>query len=194
MNENTGAKERIMDVVIKLLQEQKDISKITNRQIAQMAGVNSALINYYYQSKENLVNTAVGFCMGDIAKTILKKSASENHPVHRVKNLVKAISDFAFSNYTFAEIVFSSELKHGSINTIQMIIPLLKEIFGDKKTDIELKLMAFQLIIPMQVMFLNAKEYTTYLSHDLWDIHSRNKLLDKLVNNMFDYYLDELNC
>ncbi|BCJ93999.1 hypothetical protein acsn021_15680 [Anaerocolumna cellulosilytica] len=194
MNENPGAKERIMEVVIKLLQEQKDISKITNRQIAEMAGVNSALINYYYQSKENLVNIAVGYCMEDIAKTILESSTGEKHPVCRVKNLVKAISSFAFSNYTFAEIAFSSELKHGSINTINIIIPVLKEIFGDKKTDTELKLMAFQLIIPMQVMFLNASEYANYLFYDIWNTSSRNELLDKLVNNMFDNYLEELGC
>lgn len=192
MNENAGAKERIMEVAVKLLQEQKDIDKITNRQIAEMAGVNSALINYYYQSKENLVNIAVGYCMEDIAETILKKSTDEKHPVYRVKNLVKAISGFAFSNYTFAEIAFSSELKHGSINTIQIIIPLLKEIFEDKKTDTELKLMAFQLIIPMQVMFLNATEYANYLFYDIWDTNSRNELLDKLVNNIFENSLEDL--
>ena len=31
MNENAGAKERIMEVVVKLLQDQKDIDKITDK-------------------------------------------------------------------------------------------------------------------------------------------------------------------
>lgn len=186
MNGNLGAKEKIMDVVEKLLRQKKDMSKITNREIAFIAGVNSALINYYYQSRENLIHLAVGNCMEDIAETILHESSIDQNPIIRLKSLMKAISDFAFDNFTFAEVAFNSEIKNGGINTVQMIIPLLKEILRDTKTDVELKLMAFQLIIPMQALFLNAATYSKYLFIDAQSSSARNELLDMLVDNLFD--------
>jgi len=69
-NENIESKERIMATMVKLLMEKKDVNKITTRQIAELANVNSALINYYYQSKENLVYKAVESCMENIAKKL----------------------------------------------------------------------------------------------------------------------------
>ena len=55
-HESIDAKERIMNTMVKLLLERKDVNKITTREIAKLANVNSASINYYYQSKDNLVD------------------------------------------------------------------------------------------------------------------------------------------
>ena len=49
--DNTEAKKRILETVVSAMQENQDIGKLTNRQIAEKAGVNSALINYYFKSK-----------------------------------------------------------------------------------------------------------------------------------------------
>ena len=48
--DNTEAKKRILETVVSAMQENQDIGKLTNRQIAEKAGVNSALINYYFKS------------------------------------------------------------------------------------------------------------------------------------------------
>lgn len=128
-----------MNTVTGLLLERKDVNKISNREIAALAGVNSALINYYYQSKENLLS--------------------------------KAVSAFSVENYELCLIAISSELKAGSLYTNSVILPILKEVFGESKNETMLKLMAMQIVIPLQVLFLTRLRINTsdliILSHSM---------------------------
>ena len=183
-NENTDSKERIMKTTVELLLKQKDVKVVTVRQIAKEANVNSALINYYFQTKENLLNQAVEVCMESIANEMFDQKTENKDPIIRLKDMIKKISTFACNNYFLSEIAISSELKHGSFNTSKMILPLLKEIFKEETKEIELKLMALQLIVPLQVIFLHAKEYNTYLSKGVFDEKQRNELLDKMIDNI----------
>jgi len=184
MDEKAGAKEKIMKVVVGLLMENKDLNKVTNRDIASMAGVNSALINYYYQSKDNLISMAASACMANIAETLFD-NAEELRPADRIKKMLKSFSDFCFSNTVLGEIAVSAELKQGSIHTSGVLLPLFKEHFGARKSDLELKLLTLQLLHPMQMLFLNRAEYKTYLSCDLSGSGDRNLVIDMLVDNIF---------
>lgn len=183
-NNNAEAKDRILAAVVSLLQEHKDVTKITNRQIAAMAGVNSAMINYYYRSKENLLNKAVGICMKSISGELFEKSHSSIPPAKRLKNMIKSISTFALDNYELSSIAISYEFKSGDFNTSRIIFPILKEIFAESKSDMELKLMALQLVAPIQILFMNVKAYKDYLSQDVYDESTRNKLIDIMVDNI----------
>ena len=183
-HESIDSKKRIMDTMVQLLMERKDVNKITTRQVAELAEVNSALINYYFQSKENLVYRAVEFCMENIAKKILDKDIQDANPITRLKNMIKAFANFAFENYYLSEIAVANEIKHGSINTSTTIVPLLSEIFEETKTETELKLIALQIIVPMQVMFLNAEEYKVYFSKDIYNEQIRNELLGQMIDNI----------
>ena len=75
--DNTEAKKRILETVVSAMQENQDIGKLTNRQIAEKAGVNSALINYYFKSKDNLLIEAVNICMGNLFENIIQKTSKE---------------------------------------------------------------------------------------------------------------------
>ena len=184
MDENTpDAKERIMNTVVRLMMEQKDMSKITNRDIAALAGVNSALINYYYQSKENLLNLAVGRCMADMAGGLLAGDLNNMPPVQRLKHILRSISKFAVEYRFLSEISINGELKGGNENTVRTILPTLKEIFADK-TEKELKLAALQIIVPMQVILLHQAAYKKALDVDFTDMENGFRTLDTLIDNV----------
>ena len=184
MEDKISAKEKILMVVIDLLMKNEDLSKVTNREIASMSGVNSALINYYYQSKENLINIAAGACMANIAETLFKDEEG-SCPADRIKKMLRNFLDFCFKNIQLAEIAVSTELKQGSIYTSRMLISLFREQFGDEKSDLELKLLTFQLLHPMQMLFLNRNEYQAYLFCNLDGQEVWNSVIDKLVDNIF---------
>lgn len=187
MDEKTmDAKERIMNTVVGLMLEQKDMSKISNREIAKLADVNSALINYYYQSKDNLLNQAVGVCMSKMAGSLLADSQKNEPPLTRLKNMLRGISAFAVEHRFLSEISISAEMKSGNEGTVGTILPLLKEIFGTTKTEQELKLLALQIIVPLQVMLLNPKEYRKNIGADLTDIETCFRLLDLLIDNVIN--------
>ncbi|MDD3168266.1 MAG: TetR/AcrR family transcriptional regulator [Eubacteriales bacterium] len=182
--ESIDSKKRIMETMVQLLMEKQDVNKLTTRQIAELANVNSALINYYYQSKENLIAQAVDICMENIVNMLFDEKMREAPPASRLKSMIKEIASFCFDNYYLLEIAVSNEIRHGSINTSGRIVPLLSEIFKETKTENELKLIALQIIAPMQIVFLNAKEYKAYLSKDLNNEQVRNEFLDQMIDNM----------
>ena len=185
MNENaTDAKERIMHTVVGLMLEGKDMSKITNRDIANMAGVNSALINYYYQSRENLLSQAVGLCMAQMAGNLLVAEVTGIDPLQRLKNMLRGISRFAVEHRFLSEISISAELKNGNENTIRTILPILKEIFSGKKSELELKLLALQIIVPLQVILLNPKAYQRSLGEDMSELSAAFEFLDIFIDNV----------
>ncbi|MCD4775120.1 MAG: TetR family transcriptional regulator [Candidatus Aegiribacteria sp.] len=58
MENNTGARQRIILTAIDIL-NREGISGITTRRIAEQAGVNSAALNYYFGSRDNLIEQAL---------------------------------------------------------------------------------------------------------------------------------------
>ncbi|SHI20648.1 transcriptional regulator, TetR family [Sporobacter termitidis DSM 10068] len=184
MDENTpDAKERIMNTVVGLMLEGKDLTRITNREIASLAGVNSALINYYYQSKENLLNLAVGACMSQMADQLLEDTPGGAAPRQRLRNMMRGISRFAVEHRFLSEISISAELKGGNENTVRTILPILKEIFKEKSEN-ELRLLALQLIVPLQVILLHPTAYKKSLNGDVSDLDVGFRLLDIFIDNI----------
>ena len=115
------------------MQENQDIGKLTNRQIAEKAGVNSALINYYFKSKDNLLIEAVNICMGNLFENIIQKTSKEIDPLLRLESMIKEIVCLGYNHYPLAKITVDNELNGGGIITNKMIQPVLKEIFKQSK-------------------------------------------------------------
>lgn len=182
--ESNEAKKRILEATMKLLLKHKNENKVTVREIAQEAGVNGAMINYYFQSKNNLLNMATGTCMEQMAKVMLEEDKHGSLPILRLKRMLKALSTFAFENYFLSSIAISSDLKNGSVITSQMLLPLLREIFTEEKTETELRLISIQLILPLQIIFLNPKAYSQYFESDIYDEAKRNMVLEQLADNL----------
>jgi AcrR family transcriptional regulator len=60
--ERPSTQEKIITAAINCM-EKEGIQSVTIRSIAQEAGVNSAAINYYFRSKENLIREALRYSM-----------------------------------------------------------------------------------------------------------------------------------
>ena len=59
-------KQKIVETTIRVMQEEDDISKITIRKIAQRADIGVGLINYHFQTKQNLINQCVRIFIGQV--------------------------------------------------------------------------------------------------------------------------------
>lgn len=69
---NTQAKSRILDTVVSMLRDGVDVLEMMTREITKLAEVNGAMINYYFQSKENLLNCAVDVCMEGVFNEVIR--------------------------------------------------------------------------------------------------------------------------
>jgi len=177
------ARERILRATLELLQAEQDVDRVTVRQIAAAAGVNGALINYYFRSKENLLNEAVSRQMALIAERMLSPEGADGSPEDQLRAMVRAMSDFSFGSYFLSSIIIGSDLKRGSGDTCRMLVPLLRGI-RPERTEQELLLLAMQVVIPLQVLFLNAEVYSRLLQEDLFDKARRDRIVDTLVDQL----------
>ena len=67
---------------------------------------------------------------------------------------------------------------------ISSVYSLLKQIFGESKTELELKIIAMQIIIPLQSTGLNLEGTKNYCGLDLYNIEDRVKFIDILTENI----------
>jgi AcrR family transcriptional regulator len=184
-NNDINTKDKIINIVVDMLNEMEDPSKITIRQIAERTGVGIGLINYHFQTKEALLNLAVITIMKDIASKMnyIDKDSFES-PEQKLKHTIKELADIAIQNEKFLKISVSYELLQGNIQTPLYYVPLLREIYDDKKDEIELRIIAMQLNSVMQIVFLRPSAFQLYTGIDIYNKAQRDKFIDSCVDNL----------
>ncbi|MNW41429.1 transcriptional regulator BetI [compost metagenome] len=175
----------IIDTAKSLLNEVEDVDKITVRQIAERANVSIGLINYHFKSKDNLLSIAIGDTM---AKTILSFSKSDSYtdlePIEKLKAMLKELYTLSDKKEKLMRFTLSRDIMNGNMQTPLHLIPLLKEIFGNRKDEIQLRILALQILYPIQVTGLNKETFYTYSGIDVSDQDQRNHFIDNLINNL----------
>lgn len=184
---NKSAKEKIFQAALELVECGESIDSITIRQIALKADVNLALINYYYQSKENLMSMVVGVKMESIINQVLEHSNVDMDAATKLKKLLTTTADFSFKHNDIFRVAVTGELKEGCKNSCALVMPLLKEILKGK-SDSELRVLALQLMLPFHYIVLHPEKYGEYLNTDFFDeeqrTHMINKMTDSIISNL----------
>lgn len=179
------ARQAIIDAAKILLDEAGDTDKITVRQIAQRAGVGIGLINYHFKSKDNLLGVAIGDVMADTIHKFIKDDAySHLAPIAKLKEMLKQLYALAGHNGSVIRFILSREIMDGNTQTPLLLIPLLREIFGEQKDNFQLRILALQILYPIQITALNPDAFYLYSSIDLTNVQQRNQFLDALIENL----------
>lgn len=172
--DENNTKEKIFQATLELITKEEDSKLITMREIAAKAGVNSALINYYYQSKGNLLGQVVGTIMGGIISQVMQNESIKEDAIGRLRNILITTADAAFKHVKVRKIAISIELKKGCKSSCEMVMPLLKEIFkGYSESDLDI--IALQLMLPFHHFFLEPELYNKLLDTDFYDEKKGNK-------------------
>ncbi len=181
------ARQTIIDAVKALISETNDVEKITTRQIAERAGVGIGLINYHFKSKDNLLGIAIGDVM---TKTIWSFTKTEMYSklnaLEKLKMMLKELYALVGSGEKLIRFILTREITEGNMQTPLHLVPLLKEVFTDRKDDMELRIIALQIIYPIQVTGLNAEAFHMYSGIDLLDTKQRSRFVDMLINNLMN--------
>ncbi len=182
-NNEKDARERIIKAAIEILNEVSDIDKITVRQIAERAKVGVGSINYHFNSKDNLLSIAVGDVLAEMA-TGFSKQAGNLKPVDRLKTMLKELCNVAVTNEKLIRFMATQGIMSGDMNASLYLIPALKEIFGVQKEEIELRVIALQVLLPLQVGAITPAVFRMYSGFDLYDTGARNQFIDMLIDNL----------
>lgn len=180
-SKSTSVKEKILQAAMEFVTSETNTENITSRQVANKAGVNHAMINYYFQSKDNLFSQAVEIKMGHVISQVLEQCGVSEDAVMKLKRLLISTADYSFNHNKVFRIAAARDLKEGCKSSCALVMPMLKEIFNDKD-DIELKIIALQLILPSLNIVLYPEVYSDYLNTDFFDNQQRTNKINQIID------------
>jgi AcrR family transcriptional regulator len=179
------ARTNIIKVVVDMLSEVDDVEQITVRQVAERANVGIGLINYHFNSKNNLLSIAVAEYMAKMATGFLiQGNAFNSNPVEKFKTMLKELYSFGEQHEKLIRFTITQNILNGEMQTPLFLIPILKEIFEDKKDEMGLRIIALQVLLPIQIASINPTEFHLYSGIDLHDEDQRNSFIHTLVDNI----------
>jgi AcrR family transcriptional regulator len=179
----SDARNRILAATLDLLDEQPDADQITVREIAARADVGIGSINYHFQSRDNLIRSALASTVEAIDPLWkMPEDMDEEGAFDSLRSLLKVNADVGFSNLRASRILISHLLLQGENDVPYVILPLLEEIFGKARNERELKLLAMALVVTLQVGFIRPEAFRRYLGVDITDKNKRDDIIDMFVD------------
>ncbi|MCM1121281.1 MAG: TetR/AcrR family transcriptional regulator [Eubacterium sp.] len=192
MNNNKKSKDHIIEITTELLKEHNgDTRKITSRLIAQKAGIGLGSINYFFESKENLITECIqrsihkmlaGFApdVTDFAK------ADGLSDEARLISWASQTFDFLFENQAIAKISIVSDLQNYSANSNSVYTQkgFAFAIRTNQKEEIK-KILVFLLVSAMQTAFLAKNIAKEIIGYDLYSKPERDLFISDTVSMLF---------
>ena len=179
-----GAKDRILQAAVELMKEQ-GVNRVTMRAVAERAGVGLGSINYHFGSKDELLYGAVSAIIGDgVAGRYQPYAYAEVDPETRLRQYVRESGRVVDRFPDYFQVAAEYSLLEQDFELPQVILPLLREIFGNEKRELELRLMAYALMVSIQFALLRPEAFKRYSGLDVYEPDQRELALDSLVNNL----------
>lgn len=178
------ALERIKAATRNILDESGDAEKITVRQIAERAGVGVGLINYHFGSKNALLEQVISQRMEQMAQEILEKQEKDLPPRERLSQMMKTMFTFGAEYKPLMQVLIRQGFENGDNGAAMAIVPLLREILGPEAEEMQLRIMALQILHPIQVTCLTPEKFYVYSGINVEDAAARDRFVDSLIGNL----------
>lgn len=173
--------ERLIDAALELLEESDDVEKITTRSIAERAGVNLALINYYYGSKDELLKTAINRII-DSSSSDMYGNENLDSPKEIIINFIIGISRDLIRYEKYSKLYIPDLLLNDAISIPDKILPYVIDHYNKNRTVSECKLIAYQITSIFQLIFYRCDEINRYTGLDLRADIEREKIIRDTVD------------
>jgi len=186
MKKSAEIKERIIEATIILITESDgDVAEINTRAIAEKANVGVGMINYHFQTKDNLIEICVEQIIGKVIAAFAP-TITESTPIAQLKHTVKLVFDFLMSNPAVSKISILSDHKNPkkTDNTIKTAIGLNRTLGDFEMSNKRQFLLTFALTSIMQAIFLRKNQFGELFGCDINIKAQRDKILDLFVDNL----------
>jgi AcrR family transcriptional regulator len=203
MNKNVDSettKKNIINATLELMNELGDINKLSIRKIVKRAGIKGVgLINYHFGTKENLINEAVRSDTNAIIDqwdAIYEKM--DQNPIQKLKIMMRGTSDLLDTNPLFGRIsiihdILNPKKDDNTMRSLKKYMMIFREIYGDTKTDQEIKIIAHVMLSAGQLAFLRADVLINYTNLDFFSKEQRYEFLDIMIDSLIGKDVGDTN-
>lgn len=187
-------KQRIVEACILVMREEGDAASVSIRKIAKKAGIGVGLINYHFQSKQNLIGQCVRIFIGKaIAQWGEIAPRQKKKPEEHLVGMLSAAAQFLADYPKISRISILQDMQHPADDdntgqTVAGIMPVLCEMNARCRPPQILKREAYLALFSIQAAFLRAGPLAAETGFDFYDPKQRRQLVcsivDRLVTNI----------
>jgi len=178
INMTVDTKRQLINATKSLLSKSDTFKNLTARAISSEANTNLAMINYNFNSKDELIKIAVDEIISDEFQQITIHSDSTDSPKQQLKKLLYQICDITLKYKELTRLSMPYFLLNDDIKLPYDLLPYVKKHYGDKKSDSECKIIAFQLVYSFQLIFYRHADFYKYSGFNIDNKDDLHKLID----------------
>lgn len=183
-------KEKLIAAAAKLIEGNDDPFKVTSRQIAEESGMQAAMINYCFGSRENLIYEVYHrkyreSLHDDLVAKIVNSSAS---PKDKLKKLHYLVARFLVENHKLTRAITSLVVFERDLSEESFSFGYVKAHFNGTKTDKECRLIAYELSTMMQLIIYRKDDIARDMGIDL----SKDRQLKHYIDMRIDLLLPDI--
>ncbi len=183
--DNQDVKKKLIETTKNLLTSGTEVRAITARQISLEAGTNLAMINYYFKSKDELVKISVDEI---ISEEFYNNPRVDDTNMTAKEQLKQRLIDVTHAMIKYRELTKLSipyMMLQDDITLPLEILPFITTHFGTQKSITECKIIAFQIIYTLQLIFYRAEDFYKYSGLNIRD----EQQVDDFINSQLDQFL-----
>lgn len=180
-------KKDIISATIELIENSNgNVDEITTRNIADKAKVGIGLINYHFQTKDNLIEICVQHIISQVIFSFNTKQGIYSSSRERLISWAIQVSDFLMENSAVSRISILGDLSHYSLhNNSDNSKKGFMLAIGDDMNDEEKILLAFTLTSTIQAAFLSRSISKDILGYNFCNKDERDRFISALVNMLY---------
>lgn len=186
-------KEKILDATLKLIGA-NGIHHTTCRKIAALADVNLAAINYYFGSKDMVINEALKTFTSTLMSSFNYLDDFETPPEERIRNFLRSYADYTLEYPDFFR-NFIEQVLHESSASFEYIEFIkqtglhklkgsVREITRANVAETELTMKIFQMFSSLEFPILVGDKMKILAQFDYSDQDFRYKYLDLVLKSL----------
>lgn len=189
------AREKIIEAATALIAEHGGAENVTTRDIAARSGVGVGLVNYHFQTKENLINLCVQRIIGDVISGFdaLYKGL-ELEPIEKLRFLVKSTARFLARNPGISRTSITADMlaparEDNTSQTLEAYFPVIREVCQGRATETEMRVLLHLLVSALQAAFLRGDSFRGFAGLDFSNDTQRDQLVDVIIYILFRKYV-----
>ena len=177
-------KDRLLDATYELMETLDDPLAVTSRQIAARADVKPGMINYCFGSRENLIyQTFQKRYLDFLGQEGVEEVVNSDLPPDKVlKKLHYAVALCLVQNHKFTQAITSFVLFKRDLGQESFSFNYVKKHYGDRKTDEECRLIAYEMSTMMQLIIYRKEDLRRDFGINLDDREELKHYIDMRID------------
>lgn len=158
------------------------LETLTARQISTVAGTNLAMINYCFKSKDELLKIAVNEIIAEEFNQYSRMDTPDISAKWQLRELLLHVCNAMIKYRELTQLSIPYLMLNDEISLPLDILPFIKAHFGVKKSETECRVIAFQMVYTMQLIFYRADDFRKYAGIDITNSLQLEEFLDSQLN------------